>query len=358
MDVKKKYYAVAVGRSSGVYMSWPEAEKQVKGYKGSVYKSFDSLEEANDFLHEHQKDGRVANRCTGAKAQKTDICLLCERPFRQVPAKKEEKKNTSYCSVCRKQIRLLRYSLYKKTNGMITSVSHDDVLYLKNRLRVDDIFAYLEENPYDAIQKRCRNKEATAKKALAMQRKSYEKDGAVKDIPLFIRQTFGDDREILSVEGDRKNPVITYHCKRCDQDFKATWERYKNASGHNCEGILSSGEAAIKSYLVKSGVKFVTQRDTLRCVNPDTGYVMPYDFELPDIKLLIEVQGEQHRRFVEMFHVDEVGFEYQKKKDTYKRRFAEKNGYMLLEIWYDEIAKGQYQTKIMDEIKRRAIPPA
>ena len=84
----------------------------------------------------------------------------------------------------------------------------------------------------------------------------------------------------------------------------------------------------------------------MQCINPDTGYVMPYDFEIVGKKVLIEVQGEQHRFFIPRFHVTEDGFEYQKKKDEYKKQFAEENGYELIEIWYDEIEDGTFKQKI------------
>ena len=39
---KQKYYVVWKGRVPGIYTSWAEAEKQVKGYAGAEYKSFGS----------------------------------------------------------------------------------------------------------------------------------------------------------------------------------------------------------------------------------------------------------------------------------------------------------------------------
>lgn len=43
---KQKYYVVWKGRQPGIYTSWAEAEKQVKGFAGAQFKSFDSLREA------------------------------------------------------------------------------------------------------------------------------------------------------------------------------------------------------------------------------------------------------------------------------------------------------------------------
>lgn len=45
-----KYYAIANGRTTGIFTSWPEAERQVKGFAGARYKSFKTREEAEAFL--------------------------------------------------------------------------------------------------------------------------------------------------------------------------------------------------------------------------------------------------------------------------------------------------------------------
>lgn len=47
---KQKYYAVRVGRETGVFTSWSECEKLVLGYEGAKYKSFSTMEEANAFV--------------------------------------------------------------------------------------------------------------------------------------------------------------------------------------------------------------------------------------------------------------------------------------------------------------------
>lgn len=47
---KKKYYAVAVGRTCGIFTDWPAAEAQVKGFPGARYMSFASEEEARAWL--------------------------------------------------------------------------------------------------------------------------------------------------------------------------------------------------------------------------------------------------------------------------------------------------------------------
>src|SRR5689334_2311804 len=46
MTQKQKYYVVWKGRETGIFTSWAETEKQVKGFAAAQYKSFDSLKEA------------------------------------------------------------------------------------------------------------------------------------------------------------------------------------------------------------------------------------------------------------------------------------------------------------------------
>ncbi len=45
-----KYYAVKVGKKTGIYRSWDACKAVVHGYPGAVYKSFPTLREAEAFL--------------------------------------------------------------------------------------------------------------------------------------------------------------------------------------------------------------------------------------------------------------------------------------------------------------------
>lgn len=61
--MKKKYYVVWEGRQKGIFETWQECEKQIKGFKGAKYKSFNSLLQAqiafnhpaDDFLNKKTK---------------------------------------------------------------------------------------------------------------------------------------------------------------------------------------------------------------------------------------------------------------------------------------------------------------
>ena len=45
-----KFYAVRKGKKTGVFSTWDECKEQVTGFKGAVYKSFKTLEEAEEFV--------------------------------------------------------------------------------------------------------------------------------------------------------------------------------------------------------------------------------------------------------------------------------------------------------------------
>ncbi len=46
-----KYYAVLVGKVSGIYTSWEEAKEQIYKFPGAIYKSFVCLEDAQNFMN-------------------------------------------------------------------------------------------------------------------------------------------------------------------------------------------------------------------------------------------------------------------------------------------------------------------
>lgn len=58
---KQKYYAVAKGRRIGVFRKWSECKDYVNGFKGAVFKSFSTLEEAEQYLKKHLEKSEYIN---------------------------------------------------------------------------------------------------------------------------------------------------------------------------------------------------------------------------------------------------------------------------------------------------------
>lgn len=50
------YYVVWLGNKNGIYDNWTACEKQIKGFKGAIYKKFLTFHEAHQAFSQHPKD--------------------------------------------------------------------------------------------------------------------------------------------------------------------------------------------------------------------------------------------------------------------------------------------------------------
>ena len=96
---------------------------------------------------------------------------------------------------------------------------------------------------------------------------------------------------------------------------------------------MSRGESRIQKFLKKNKIAFVPQKTFSDCKHLK---VLPFDFYLPKYNLLIEFQGAQHYRPVEVFGGKEA-FIGQKHRDKIKKEFAKKNDIVLLAISYKKL---------------------
>lgn len=51
-----KFYAVRQGRKTGIFYTWDECKKQTVGFSGAVYKSFTTMEQAQEYLNVEKND--------------------------------------------------------------------------------------------------------------------------------------------------------------------------------------------------------------------------------------------------------------------------------------------------------------
>lgn len=51
-----KYYAIKEGKKKGIFTSWDECKEYVSGFKGAVYKSFSSFDDAKNFLNNKEEE--------------------------------------------------------------------------------------------------------------------------------------------------------------------------------------------------------------------------------------------------------------------------------------------------------------
>ncbi len=64
----KKVYAVKAGRETGLFTSWSECEKQVKGYQGARFKGFATAQEALAWLNDTSDKPGPARRPANQKS--------------------------------------------------------------------------------------------------------------------------------------------------------------------------------------------------------------------------------------------------------------------------------------------------
>jgi hypothetical protein len=66
------------------------------------------------------------------------------------------------------------------------------------------------------------------------------------------------------------------------------------------------------------------------------GVTQYFDFFISNIKLAVEVNGQQHYKFNSLFHSTASDFMAQKKRDQDKRDWCEQNRITLIELPYNE----------------------
>lgn len=229
---------------------------------------------------------------------------------------------------------------------------------------------YPNENPFDVIERspatlyrvfsdtkrKERHKMVIDATSVSKSKRNLAKEYTKYDIPPgFVKDLFQVDesKELLYITGSKKDPDVHFTCKRCGKTFCQKYSDLVARKGHDCEAVKSSGEAIVEDFLKRNRISYLTQRQTLKCVNPKTGAVLPYDFEIPRAKIVIEVQGNQHYHFVPHFHGSIENFEYEQWKDEYKREYAESKGYYVLYITYEDILSGEYENIIKSAIDAR-----
>lgn len=78
------------------------------------------------------------------------------------------------------------------------------------------------------------------------------------------------------------------------------------------------------------------------------------DFFIPEINVAVEVQGEQHFRFVEYFHKDLAGFAASQKRDQDKAYLCKMNGVKLYEI-FNYLDADLFVAELIEKEKSKGI---
>ena len=119
----------------------------------------------------------------------------------------------------------------------------------------------------------------------------------------------------------------------CENEYEVTWDNFKR--GTRCPKCNESkGEKEISNILNSLSIKYTSQKRFKECRYKNT---LPFDFYIHNkkSKLLIEFDGEQHFKSVEVFGGEE-SFQLTQLRDKIKNDFALSNNIPLLRIPYTE----------------------
>lgn len=97
----------------------------------------------------------------------------------------------------------------------------------------------------------------------------------------------------------------------------------------------SRGEIRVAEYLLDRNIINVPQKSYKGLVGTGNG-LLSYDFHLPEYNLLLEFQGDQHKKFTKRFHRTPEGFDKQIEHDRRKKQYCIDNDINLLEIWHKD----------------------
>lgn len=139
---------------------------------------------------------------------------------------------------------------------------------------------------------------------------------------------------LLEYQGITKAALVKHECGFV---FKVN-KLHELISGHikgcpRCFSSKSRGEQRIENYLQNYKINFIAQKTFLPS-NKKNYY--RFDFFLPDYRIAIEYQGEQHFR--------DNGFAREglnkiQERDTIKREYCQQNNIILIEIPYTQLQK-------------------
>lgn len=134
-------------------------------------------------------------------------------------------------------------------------------------------------------------------------------------------------------------PLCSEHKKLYVLDNKNNWVRKKKRLHGNERRNIKYHKTETKLYEI---LKLIFgSENVISSVHPlwalsDKGVLLEYDIGVVNRNLLVEYDGIQHYIYPNFFHKRRRDFEAQVARDKIKTNLAEKNGWKLLRIKYNE----------------------
>lgn len=141
----------------------------------------------------------------------------------------------------------------------------------------------------------------------------------------------------------------------CGSTFYCIWDNVLKGKYrcNDCSSIYSNNEEKVKNLLDFLGVRYIRQYNIGKYKQFNNLY---FDFYLPELNLMLEIDGEQHYKPVRFGGISSneanINFKKQKQRDRIKNQYCKENNINLLRISYIDIKNKNYKnilsTKIND----------
>ena len=139
-------------------------------------------------------------------------------------------------------------------------------------------------------------------------------------------------RQVLKMSGKK----YWFSCNKCNNEFETAL--YSISSGCWCPYCLNKTEAKLHETIKLFYSTILTQFKQPWCKSKTTTRFLRYDFCIPDLKIIIELDGPQHFRQISNWSTPEEQFE----NDKYKERCANENGYSVIRILQEDVLLDNY----------------
>ena len=154
---------------------------------------------------------------------------------------------------------------------------------------------------------------------------------------------------LLVLEKVYNNGIGTGYWKcLCDCGNITYVTTYRLTSGHtkSCGCLKSTGEFFIINILKEKKIPFETQKSFDNCRNPETNYILKFDFYI-DNQFLLEYDGEQHFK-IRGWNTEE-NFKKVQELDKYKNNWCKENGIPLKRIPYFDLKNLTFEDIMSDK---------
>jgi len=249
---------------------------------------------------------------------KMKLLFKCEHNHTWESIPESIKNNNSWCPICGDTIPLSiddMKEIAKKKNGICLST-----VYINNHSNLK--WKCSEGHEWLATANRIKSFNTWCPECSGNKRKRIEDMNAVASTK---------NGKCLSTEYFNAHKNLFWKCEH-GHEWVASYHTIKNHNSWCPICNESNGENIIRRYLESNNITYESQKRFTECKNK---MPLPFDFHLPNHKILIEYDGIQHYMPIKYFG-GEKSLSIRKNNDKLKETFCLNNGFNLIRIPYFE----------------------